>query len=334
MNKRRQFLILILIILCLSVLILENTAIAMQPIVFKLGHAVSDEDPIGQGAKKFAELVKQKTNGEVVIEVYSNSQLGNIREMFEGMQVGTVDMEITGADLIGNFYPAMDLLMLPYLFENTEKAFSVIDGEIGQKLSEELVQKTGVRALASLNYGIRHIFTVEKYPVKTIEDLKGLKIRVPGAPVLVETFKAFGAAPTPVPWGEVYTAAQTGVINGFEQPASVVVKSQLYEIVKNMTLTGHVLTTAFILVAEKEFQSLTPDLQKLVKEAGQEAAIYQRKLSQEEDAEAIQFLKGKINVYEIDTEPLKKASRDLWYAREKQMGMEGLVDSILKLQGK
>ena len=174
--------------------------------VFKIGHTAPAGDNVNTGALKLAELVAQKTNGQIKIEVYPDSQLGSPRTLMEGMQTGTQEMLLTGSDNVGAYDPVMDLIILPYMWDNPKDLYKFLDGPVGDQLADHFLKKTNVRSLAYLAWGERELYTDAKHPVRTIEELKGLKIRVPEAPVMIETLRMMGAAATPMPYNDVYSS--------------------------------------------------------------------------------------------------------------------------------
>jgi len=185
-----------------------------KPLSLKLGHAVAPVHPYHLGAVKFSELVAQRTGGKVKIDVYPSTQLGNERDMVEGLQLGTIDLVVTSTGPVGGFVPKMFVVDLPFLFRDRDHAYKVLDGPIGRDLLSALSAKS-IRGLAFWENGFRQI-TNNLRPIEKPTDLKGVKIRTMENKVHLAAFRAFGASPTPMAWSEVYTALQQRTIDGQE----------------------------------------------------------------------------------------------------------------------
>jgi tripartite ATP-independent transporter DctP family solute receptor len=212
------------IVVLLAVALGANAA----PITLKLGH-VAGSDPKDNwqaGSAKFAELVDQKTKGAVNVQVFPSSQLGNDRDMTEGMRLGSVDFALI-AGVLSNFEPRLGLLEIPYIFRDAEHMRKVLNGPIGDELASA-VQKSGIRVLGWWERGPRELTSNKQ--VKSVADVKGMKIRVPEIPVSVDAWRAFGANPTPMAFGEVYTGLQQKVIDGQENPLAIISSAKLYEV--------------------------------------------------------------------------------------------------------
>ena len=203
-------------ILAVTASLLLSASLAFAaPITFKLGHIAEPENPYGQGADHFAKLVKERSKGEIIIQVYPSSQLGNQRDLVEGLTLGTVDMTLTGTAVLGNFVPEVSIFDLPFLFRDVQHAYKALD-TVGMKLCQK-GEPRGMITLAIWENGVRHM-TNNARPIVTPDDMKGLKFRVMEQPVYIEMMKALGASPTPMAMSELYTALQKGVIDGQENP--------------------------------------------------------------------------------------------------------------------
>ncbi|AYO29665.1 TRAP transporter substrate-binding protein [Biomaibacter acetigenes] len=260
-------------------------------VVLKLSHTGNPQHFYQKGAEKFAELVNQKTNGQVKIEIYPSDSLAPQRESVEGAQLGTIDMVLTSTMELSNFEQSIGVFDLPFLFSSREKAYAVFDGPIGQKVSKTFENK-GLVILAYWENGFRHI-TNNKKPINTPEDLKGMKIRVPESSVFIDTFKALGASPTPISFGELYSALQLGTVDGQENPLAHLINQKFYEVQKYCTLTGHFYTAEPLVISKMVWDKLTPDQQKAIKDAAIEAGKFERELSKEADDKYLQEAKDK-----------------------------------------
>ncbi|WP_028306421.1 TRAP transporter substrate-binding protein [Desulfitibacter alkalitolerans] len=246
-----------------------------KPVVLKLGHIVSDEDIWHKAAQRFAELVDEKTNGTVKIELYPNSTLGNDRDMAEGMQMGSVDFALI-AGVIGNFEPSFQILELPYLIEDEEHLRKVIYGPIGEQLAANLLESSNIRALTYWERGPRQLTTNK--PVNSVADVQGLKLRVAEIPPWVAAWRAIGANPTPMAWGEVYSALEQGVVDAQENPIPYIHANHVYEVQSHIAMTSHKFEYVTLSMSNRTYEKLTPEQQQAIYEAARESAEYQNQL--------------------------------------------------------
>ncbi|HHV58508.1 MAG TPA: TRAP transporter substrate-binding protein [Firmicutes bacterium] len=261
-----------------------------KPVVLKLGHVNSDKDLWQDGSLKFAELVSQKTGGKVKVEVYPSSQLGNDRDMAEGLQMGSVDFALI-AGVLGNFEPSIQLLEMPYLFRDDDHLRKVLYGPIGQEIFDKLLSSASIRGLTYWDRGPREV--TSNKPINSPADLKGLKIRVPEIPPMVAAWKAMGANPTPMAFGEVYTALQQHTIDAQENPISIIYSARFNEVQKYLAMTNHKYEYVILAMSDKTYQKLTPDQQKAVEEAAKEAADYYNNLVTSKTDQMLKELKDK-----------------------------------------
>jgi len=231
----------------------------------KLAHGMPpvEDENIHRAVGVFKKVVEQKTAGKVKVEIYPANQLGKEREQFEGVKLGTIEMCMIADGPIAGFFPEIMLIGIPYLYSNEAVAWRSLDSSFGRDLFEEMRKKTGVRTLGIGENGFRN-FTNRVRPIRTPDDLKGLKIRTMENPAHMAMVKALGASPTPIAWGEVYMALQQGVVDGQENPVSVIQVAKFNEVQKYLTLDGHVYSILPILMNDKFFSSLSPDVQKII----------------------------------------------------------------------
>jgi len=278
-------------------------------VVLKLGNISPEDHAWNKGARKFAELVSEKTDGSVEVEIYPNSTLGNDRDLIEGMQMGSVDMAIA-AGVISNFAPKYSLLELPYLFRDYDHLEKVLYGPVGDDLKSYLLEETGIRALDFWTRTSRQLTSNKK--VESVEDLEGLKIRVPEIPAMVDSWEALGANPTPMAFGDVYTALETGVIDAQENPFALIESSKFYEVQDQLTLTNHLYGYVALMISDKTFEKLSEEQQKAINEAAKEATEYENNLVLEQKEKLFNKLKEKMNVTEIeDLTPFKEKVKEV-----------------------
>lgn len=250
-----------------------------DPIKLRFAHTVSTEDTAHKAILEFVKAVKEKTAGRVEIEVFPSAQLGNDPKVLEGVRLGTIDMGTTGNPFFTSFAPELNLLDLPYLFRDYDHAYKVLDGAIGRQLLDGL-EKHGLKGIGFLEIGFRNL-TNNKRPVKTVDDVKGIKIRVVPNPAHVQAWKLLGAIPTPMPWPEVYLALKTGTVDAQENPVTIIHAAKLYEVQKYLSMTWHAYTAFDVVVNLKKYQGLPPDAQMALVDALRDAFVWQRKYNRE-----------------------------------------------------
>jgi tripartite ATP-independent transporter DctP family solute receptor len=236
------------------------------PVVLKLAH-VDPEDVFiskkGAATRAFKDIVEAETSGAIQVQLYPAGQLGGERELIESTKLGTLQMAMVSGAIAGYFKPAM-VLDIPYLFSSAPVAWEVLDGAFGAELAAAILKETGMRVLAYGETGFRN-FTNSKRPIQSPEDLKGLKIRVMETPLYITMVKSLGAAPTPIAWPETYTSLQQGVVDGQENPVSVILQAKFAEVQKHLTLDGHTYGADFLLINEGVYQKLTPEQQGILR---------------------------------------------------------------------
>ncbi len=304
-----------------------NLSFAAQTINLKLGHAVAPEHPYHLGAMKFAELVAQKTGNRVKIDVYPSTQLGNERDMVEGLQLGTIDLVVTSTGPLGGFVPKMFVVDLPFLFRDREHAYKVLDGPIGRGLLDAFAAK-GIKGLAFWENGFRQI-TNNVRPIEKPEDLKGIKIRTMENKVHLAAFRAFGASPTPMAWSEVYTALQQKTIDGQENPIAIIYHQKIYEVQKYLALTGHFYSPTPLLMSLKVFNALPKDIQKIMLDTALECATYERNLLRDSEAKQLAEIKAKgVQVTIPNKKPFQEAAAPVYKEFRDQFGKE-IIERII-----
>jgi tripartite ATP-independent transporter DctP family solute receptor len=264
---------------------------AMAKTTFKLATVTPTKHAYNEGAREFARLIKEGTNGEVVIKVYPGGQLGKgERELVEGMQMGIIDIAITSTGPLSNFSPDMGVVDLPFLFLSSEHVDKVLDGQVGRNLLDGL-EKANLKGLAFMENGFRN-FTNSARPLEKPEDLKGLKFRTMENPVHLASVRSIGAQAVPMAWGEVYTSLQTGVIDGQENPVAIIWVNKMNEVQKYLSLTGHFYSPAPLTMSKKKFDKLKPEWQELFVNAALEAAAHERKFIRDAEKKQVEELKS------------------------------------------
>ena len=311
------------LLLLAGVLVLGLTAAAnAADFVFKLGHIADPENPYAKGAEKFAQLVKEKTGGKVEIQVFPSSQLGNQRDLVEGTQFGTIDFTMTSTAVLGNFLPQAAVFDLPFIFRDVQHAYKALD-TVGMEIAEKL---QGMKLLAYYENGVRHM-TNSKRPIRKPEDMKGLKIRVMEQPIYIEMIKALGGNPTPMAFGELFTALQQGVVDGQENPAAHIYTARFFEVQKYISLTAHTYSAEPMLVSLAAWNKLPKDLQEKVQTAANESRDWQRDLCRQLEegywTKIQESGKSEIN-RDVDKQAFADATRGVWAMFEKKVGKENI----------
>ncbi|HDR1059927.1 TRAP transporter substrate-binding protein [Pasteurella multocida] len=283
------------------------TASANAATTLRFGYEAPRSDTQHEAAKKFNELLKEKTKGEIKLSLFPDSTLGNAQTMISAVRGGTIDLEMSGSPNFSGLVPKLNVIDIPFIFQNREHAYAVLDGEIGQGLLKEL-EAQGLKGLAFWEVGFRS-FTNSKHPVKTPDDIKGLKVRTNQNPMYIQAFSILGANPVPMPLSELYTALETRAVDAQEHPIGIVWSAKLYEVQKHLSLTNHGYTPLIVVMNKAKFDGLSPALQSAILEAAKEAGAYQRKLNLDNEQGIIEKMqKAGIQVIEtVDTKPFKAA---------------------------
>lgn len=300
----------------------------------KVGSIVSDTHADIVAMKEvFVPYIEKESGGRIKVELYPNALLGGDRELTESVQLGTVQVAIPASSALAGFDKRIQVLDLPYLFTSRETAFEALDGELGAKLNEYVLQK-GFWNLGYQENGMRHV-TNSKLPVKSPADLKGMKLRTMENPMHIAYFKELGANPTPMSWGELYTALQQGVVDGEENPYAMIADGKFNEVQKYVSETGHVFSVTMLIANKKFIESLSDDLRAIVIQAGKDYAIAQRKLiASLEEGFKTDLVKSGMQANELsaaDKKPFVDATVKVYAQFEDQLGKE-IMDIARKVQ--
>lgn len=251
--------------------------------VIKFGHVVRPTTAKGAAAEKFKELVEEKSEGRVLVEVYPDSQLGTDQEIIEQMQLGTIQMNAPFTATLSSFVPQFQVFDLPFIFPDKEVAYEAMHGELGDKLNEYLID-AGLRGLGYWDGGFKQ-FTNSKRPIETPEDIKGLKMRASQSPLLISQFRALDAGGISIPFAELYTALQNKTVDGQENPLANVATRKFYEVQDYLTISDHGYMSYAFIISNDFFEGLPEDIQELIEEAAVEVTKWQWEKSAEEEAE-------------------------------------------------
>lgn len=256
---------------------LTGVAGPAQAQTLRLPHCCAVDSHFDLGAKKFAELLDQKSGGKLKVRVFPGGQLGQETEVIQNVQSGTMEFTMIGHDPLAQFAPITTILSLPYLFRDHEQAFKLLAGPLGLQI-ETALRERGLRVLGWGDNGAR-VYTNNSKPLNVPADLAGLKIRSPQSPVNLAVTKALGGIPVAIPYGEVYTALQQKTIDGQENAVINIYPARLYEVQKFMTMTDHLLSFTVLLVNDQFYAKLPDDQKQAVMAAAREATEFQRQAS-------------------------------------------------------
>ena len=273
--------------------------------------------------------MEQKSKGELAIKAFGAGQLGAERDYLEGLQLGTIDMAIAGPGVMANFDPLIGVFDLPFLYKNYDHANRVMDGSAGNRIFESYAKNAKIKILASAGQGFRYVLT-KKTVIKSMEDIKGVKIRTPEAPTFVRTFQLIGANPTPVAWPETYSALEAGIVDGMEGTPEIMAGHKMYELAKNCARTRHIMATLQLIMSMKTWNSLSAEHQKIVAESANEIWVKkQRNTAEQGNVNAEKRLTELgVKFTDPDLEPFRKAVHPFWAEWGKKNNAMDLVDQV------
>ncbi len=282
-----------------------------DPVAIKVAYENNPGEPVDKVMHYWQDLIAKKSNGEITLELYPSSQLGSKKDVTEQAMMGLNVITITDVGFLADYDPDLGVLFGPYLSDDPAKLFKIYDGEWFKQKSESLREK-GIRiVLPNYLYGVRQLIATK--PVRTPADLAGMKIRVPNNVMQIKIFEAMGATPTPMPLGEVFTALSQGVIDGVENPLSVLYGQHFQEEAKYLSMIGYLTNTAMFVGGEAFFSTLPEEQMKIIDETAYEAGLYSQKIAAEEDAATIQKMKDAgVEVIEVDKAPFREMTRKVY----------------------
>lgn len=288
-------------------------------------------EPAYEGMEKFKEVVEKKTDGNITVNLFPADQLGSTKEQMEQVKLGTIEMMSSGD-------PGMvelEYLSLPYLMNSNDHWMNVLDSELGEEWNDQLLDEQGVRNIGILPRGPRVISSNKE--IQTPEDMSGQKLRVPTNDYYVETFKALGANPTPMDFGEVYNGLQTGVVDGQENPLETIYAGGFQEVQDYIILSNHMFKPAFVTINESFFQDLSPEYQEIFIEAAQEGQNFaaekleenEQTMREEMEESGVTFIEPDIDAFIEATQSVRdELGIKVWgeedYKKIVEMGRENL----------
>ena len=294
--------------------------------VIKLGHGLSVSHSVHIAMEFMAERLKEKSDSTVLIEIYPNQQLGTERESLELLQIGSLGMTKVSTGVLENFVPELKVLGLPFLFRDKDHRYKVLEGEIGENLLDASLPKR-LKGLTFYDAGSRSFYS--KSPMEKPADLKGLKLRVMESATAMNMVTSLGGSPTPIAWGELYTALQQGIVDGAENNLPSFHLSRHYEICKYLMLDEHSAIPDELLISTLIWNRLSPQEQKWLKEAAMESLEFQKKIWQEAELEALsEVQKAGVIVTRPDKEGFRELVKPMYEEFSKDTEIKELIQAI------
>jgi TRAP-type transport system periplasmic protein len=281
-------------------------------------------------SEKFKKLAEERSNGQLEVTLFPGGQLGGLRDNTEGVKQGTIEMAWSDIGTASVFFPKSGIISLPFLFRDFDHVENFYDGPVGQKLLDELREASGIRFIGMVHSGFRSI--ISNKPIKSVEDMKGLKLRVPEIPMYTRFAELVGSSPTPIPGGEVYTSLQTGVVEGAELPANYIYDTSLFEVTKYITHTYHIYTDYDLAINDQFFTSLPKDLQEIITTSAQEVAVETRKIVRDETIDYEKKLEEKLELTTVDRGKFQEKMKPLWDEFAKENNAEQLIEDIVNIK--
>lgn len=291
-----------MVAVCMAIALLAQTAMAAKVIkVHHLNKNGAFDNPSGASVVVFKNLVEAGTNGEVKVEIFPSGQLGKDADVVQMVKTGIIQLGIHSVGGVASVYPMISILDIPFAFPNIAATYTVLDGPFGKKLGDSIEAKTGMKTLGFSDSGGFFQFTNSKRPIKTLDDMKDLKIRTMGLDTHKKLISALGGQPAAIAWSEVYTALQTGVADGQMNPVPIVEFAKLYEVQKYLTLSNHLFAPHVWLMNKSFYESLSPSEVKVVEAAAKAAIVTSRGIANAIEASdrGLPFLNEKLEVYAL-----------------------------------
>lgn len=281
----------------------------VDPLTIKFAHAGSDTHPYSIGLQQWGPVLEKASGGAIKLQIFGNAQLGGERELAEGTRLGTINMSSVAADgPLPAFVPELQALGLPFIIRDRPHAYAILDGAIGKEFEQKLAAQ-GLQVLTWWELGFRNMTTKNK-PINSPDDIKGLKIRVQESRVWIEFMKAMGAIPTPIPFNELYSALQQGVVDGQENPVVTIMAQKYYEVQKQVALTEHVYTALPVMANKKWWDGLTPAQQKVLMDTAKESQKLQRDAVTKVNNEGLEYLKTQgVNITSPSKQPFMELTK-------------------------
>lgn len=305
----------------------QREASEEETIIIRAGHVNPPGEPAHEAWNLFKELMEQRLGDRVDVRIFPQGQLGGERDLIEQVQMGTLDMTAPSAGPLANFNREILVLNLPYIFASESEMYRVLDGHIGDRLIESTLERANILILDWWSTGVRHIFTNDT-PIRSPEDMAGMKIRVMENPIFIDSFQALGSLPTPLPYPDVYESIQTGVVEGAENDSSGYRTMSFYEVAPYYSLTSHLIITKPVLINPDFYARLPDDVRTVFDQAIAEATEYQRTLFAGNFATDIEWLEenGVTVIEDVEIDRFRERMLPVWDKYEDDFGADLLAE--------
>lgn len=278
-----------------------------EDVTLKFGHPANEQNIWHKAAEHFKAEVEKQSGGRIKVQLYPSEQLGNEMDIINSIQLGTADITLTGESL-QNWAPKAAMLAVPYAFRDSEQLRKAVEGEVGKEIEEQITERTNLVPIAWFERGPRQL-TANRAITKP-DELKGLRLRVPNVPLFVDTWETMGARPTPMAFGEVFTALQQNVIEGQENPLSLIESASFYEVQKYVNQTGHVRSWIYVVIGKKQLDGMPAELRQIVLNAAKGMQTFESGLFEEDQQRLEASLKDRgMEFIEVDTEAFAEKAR-------------------------
>ncbi|WP_341991600.1 TRAP transporter substrate-binding protein [Azorhizobium sp. AG788] len=299
-----------------------------QTITLRSADIHPDGYPTVEAVKYFGQVVEQKTNGRIKVQVFNSGQLGQEKDTIEQTRFGVIDLNRVNTAPFNNLIPETAVLGLPFLFRSVEHMYHVVDGPLGAEIGKAF-EPHGMVVLGFFDSGARSMYN-SKRPINTLADMKGLKIRVQQSDLFIALINALGANATPMPFGELYSGLQTGVVDGAENNYPSYESVKHYEVAKYYSLTEHSMAPEVFVISKRAWDKLSADDQKMFKEAGLAATLKMRELWAKRDLDAKEkVIKGGAIINTVDKQPFIDAMKPVY---EKFVTTDKMKDLVAKIK--
>ncbi|WP_110647981.1 TRAP transporter substrate-binding protein [Salinicola peritrichatus] len=291
----------------LGATLLGSQTVLAADFTLKFGHLANEQNIWNKAALKFKALVEANSDGRIEVQVFPNEQLGSEMDVINSIQLGTADMTITGESL-QNWAPKAAMMAVPYLFRDADHLRKTVESDVGKEIEQQITERTGLVPLAWFERGPREL--TSNRPIKTPDDLDGLRMRVPNVPLFVDTWEALGARPTPMAFSEVFTSLQQNTIEAQENPLSLIESASFNEVQKYVDMTDHVRSWIYVVIGKNQLESMPDDLQTVVRDAASEMQSYEEELFVEDQQRLEKALKDKgMEFVEVDQKAFAEKAR-------------------------
>ena len=303
---------------------------AAQEIKIQLATTEPNDHNVTSGAAKFKELIEQMSNGRIKVELFPNLQLGSLREQVEMTQMGSIQITTSPLSTVSAFAGDLAVLELPFLFDNEQQMWNILDGDVGDLVLSAL-EGTGLKGIGIWGGGYKQI-TSGKKPITSPADLEGLKIRVIPSDALIAQYKSWGANPIPIDFSELYTALQQGTVDAQENPTTTILSKKLYEVQTYLSITNHAYQYHIFMANEKWFDSLSEEDRRLIEEAESEARVFSREMQMQQEETNVNVLEAqgmKINTLTPEAvEQFREKSASLYSQIANTEGKKAILEAI------